>query len=129
MNKELLSKEERNFAVYLVNNVKAEEAYDYAFKPDRDEIDDKEIKKRANSLAQKKRITNYMREVRAGIARKACWTREKSIMSLVDVVEEPDKKRDIIDAVKTLNSMFGFDAPQKVDTTMSIVFNSEDKDL
>lgn len=57
-------------------------------------------------------------ELRAALAEKAMWTREKSVKTLVDIINTGDAKAgDKINAVKELNSMHGFEAPKKHQVT------------
>jgi len=53
------------------------------------------------------------------LSKKGLWSREDSVRALLSVLDDPDKKTDIIAAVKELNSMHGFNEPQKVDHTSS----------
>jgi phage terminase small subunit len=56
-------------------------------------------------------------ELRQKLEDKFIWTREKSVKALVSVVEEPDKKSDVIQAVKELNAMHGYNEPSKHELT------------
>ncbi len=70
-------------------------------------------------------------ELRKKLEEKALWTREESIQTLKGVLAMQEARPgDHINAVKELNNMLGFNAPQKVDITakgFSFNFNLGEK--
>ncbi len=56
-------------------------------------------------------------ELKADLASRNLWTREQSVQALIRVIKNPDKASDIVAAVKELNAMHGFNAPDKVEVT------------
>jgi hypothetical protein len=54
-------------------------------------------------------------EHRADLAKRSLWSREDSVRSLMGVIRDAERASDIVSAVKELNAMHGFNAPQKVE--------------
>jgi phage terminase small subunit len=79
------------------------------------------INRNAHSLANDSKIATRIAEIREGVkeelVEKLLWTREDSVKALCSVIEKPDKKSDIVAAVKELNSMHGFNEPIKIHQT------------
>lgn len=76
----------------------------------------------ASKLMADANISQRVAEVRAKLEEKALWTRMDSVRTLSEIAKGGDpeaKSSDRVNAVKALNSMHGWDAPQKVDHTSS----------
>ena len=68
---------------------------------------------KACELSKKENVVNRLNELKQDLSDKNLWTREKSVEVLLSVIQEPDKKGDVVAAVKELNSMHGFQAPKE----------------
>jgi hypothetical protein len=81
-----------------------------------------------------------MDEMKTKMVEKYLWKREDSVIALkdaIDMAKGADNPAGVVAAVKELNAMHGFNAPQKLDITSKIskiervivkVENSEDSD-
>jgi hypothetical protein len=111
--KELTPKQE-NFAQAIASGMSQADAYRSAFdvgattKPET-------IYKRACELMADGNISGRVAELKAELSAKALWTREDSVRTLIEVIQRADKPSDAVSAVKELNAMHGFNAPQKLD--------------
>ena len=59
-------------------------------------------------------VSGRVEELRSALTTKALWTREMSVKALVQAYREGNAGVKV-SAVKELNAMHGFNAPQKVD--------------
>jgi len=73
----------------------------------------------ASTLMGNVHISSRVETLKSELSKKGLWSREDSVRALLSVLDDPDKKTDIIAAVKELNSMHGFNEPQKIDHTSS----------
>lgn len=69
----------------------------------------------ASRLMAGSNVSARVSAIRNELAAKGIWTREQSVLALVGVVKSPEKATDIVAAVKELNSMHGFNAPEKIE--------------
>lgn len=69
----------------------------------------------ASRLMADGKVSARASAIRKELAAKGIWTKEQSVLALMGVITSPDKKTDIVAAVKELNSMHGFNAPEKVE--------------
>jgi len=69
----------------------------------------------ASKLMADARVALRVEQLKAALAEKALWTREDSVRTLIEVINDPDRKADVIAATKELNAMHGFDAPKKIE--------------
>ena len=67
----------------------------------------------ASRVASDSKVLARVNELKSALADKALWTREQSVNRLVAVFNMSDKASDHVAAVKELNAMHGFNAPQK----------------
>lgn len=72
------------------------------------------INSRAYDLMQNSEIRDRLEQIKSELAESGLWTREQSVAALVSVVKSHDKTSDVVAAVKELNAMHGFNAPQKI---------------
>ncbi|HMA78473.1 MAG TPA: hypothetical protein VKP88_05095 [Candidatus Paceibacterota bacterium] len=103
-----LSQAEHEFARLIVyDGLVQAEAYRQAYgKPD---YDDNTAKACASKAAKRPHVAAEIQRLRDELSEKSLWSRVDSINALKQVVTEPDKKADIIQAVAQLNKMFGWD--------------------
>lgn len=112
----LTPKRER-FAQCIAGGMSQADAYraSYNVKPDTKQVS---IHQRASALMANINIASRVAELRAEIAKKHLWTREMSVKALVSAFKEGNPSVKVA-AVKELNAMHGFNAPQKVDVLNS----------
>jgi transposase len=83
------------------------------------------IYKRASELMANGEVTGRLNELKAALTSKSLWTREMSVKALITAYRE-GKPSDKISAVKELNSMHGFNAPQKIDVKADVAVSAID---
>ena len=79
----------------------------------------------ASRIANDRKVSARIALLKDEIAAKALWTREDSVRTLKTVIEGNDKGNEITGAVKVLNEMHGYNAPQKIEHTGNIVHKVE----
>ena len=107
----LTPKQER-FAQCIADGMSQADAYRSAFDV-RPTTKQESIYVNASKLMADANILQRVAELKADLSAKALWTREDSVRTLVDVVRKADKASDAVSAVRELNAMHGFNAPQK----------------
>jgi hypothetical protein len=108
-----LTAKQEHFAQCIADGMTQADAYRTAYGADK--MKTETIHKRASELMSDGEVSGRVQELRAKLSAKALWSREKSVEALLNVMDNPDRQTDIIAAVKELNAMHGFNAPQKVD--------------
>lgn len=73
------------------------------------------IHKRASELMSNGEVSGRVAELREQLSAKSLWTRQDSVQALISVLSNPESQKDVIAAVKELNAMHGFNAPQKLE--------------
>lgn len=111
-----LTVKQEKFAQCIVDGMTQADAYRAAY--DAENMKDATIWRKATDVIDHPAVAARVAELKEKVASRAMWTREKSIKALIDAYNEgtPDTK---IKAVKELNMMHGFNAPQKIDHTSS----------
>lgn len=72
------------------------------------------INVKASQLAADGKVAVRLAELRTKLQDKALWTRERSVKVLADIADSSESKAgEVVNAVKELNSMHGFNAPTK----------------
>ena len=72
------------------------------------------INVKASQLAADGKVAGRLAELRTKLQDKALWTRERSVKVLADIADSSESKAgEVVNAVKELNSMHGFNAPTK----------------
>ena len=102
------------FALAVASGKSQAAAYRIAYPKSADWKDDS-VHNKASALMRKAQVAARVGEHRAELAEKALWTREASVRTLMQVIATADKPSDVVSAVKALNEMHGFNAPQKVE--------------
>ena len=113
MTKELTPKQEA-FAQAVASGLTQSDAYRKSYK-NNPSTKMETINQAASRLMADSNISARVDELREQLSDKALWSREESVKTLLNVINDPDKKTDVIAAVKELNAMHGFNAPQVVD--------------
>lgn len=72
------------------------------------------IVQNASRLMSDANVSSRVAELKAQLSEKALWSREDSVNALLSVINNPDKQRDIVAAVKELNLMHGYEAPKEI---------------
>jgi len=111
-----LTNQQEKFAELVANGGSYSDAHREAYPKSRD-WKDKTVNENASRLYSK--VYARVEEIKAALAKKNLWTREKSVEALKEVIQNPEKNTDIVAAVKELNSMHGYHEPEKHDHTSS----------
>lgn len=104
------------FAQNVVAGMRYAEAYRAAY--DASSMAKSTVQKRASELAARGDVAGRIAELRREVAEKFVWTRGQSLQVLMEIavdVEGVSKPNERVAAVKELNAMHGFNAPQKVE--------------
>jgi phage terminase small subunit len=84
---------------------------------------------RASALMRDSEVVARVEAIRAELAEKGLWSREQSVKALIGIINrkmvdeatgkeiQAAQDKDVISAVKELNAMHGFNAPQKIEHT------------
>jgi hypothetical protein len=119
-----LTAKQEAFAQALADGMTQADAYRTAYNAEK--MADGAIYTEASLLLNNPNITKRVAELKQALANKQLWTREMSVKALVNAYKEgnPAVK---VSAVKELNAMHGFNAPQKVELSGGVavkpVFN------
>lgn len=120
-----LTPKQEKFAQCVADGMTQADAYRSAFdvgpKTKNETIWDSASKLMADPL-----VSHRVAELREQLSAKALWTREMSVRALVEVLSRPDKQTDVIAAVKELNAMHGFNAPQKLEVKNDVTVKTVD---
>ena len=103
------------FCLAYVETGNASEAYRRAY--DAARMKPGTVNRKAKELLDNGKITARVDELRSELIKLNLWTREQSVRTLLDVINNPDKAADVIAAVKELNAMHGFNAPDKLEVS------------
>lgn len=113
----LTSKQEA-FAQAVSSGMTQADAYRSAY--DCENSKEQTIYDEASDLMRHPEVSPRVESLKAELAAKALWTREQSVTVLKGVIVEGDSKAgDKISAVKVLNDMQGFNAPNKLDVAVT----------
>jgi phage terminase small subunit len=108
-----LTIKQENFITAYIETGNASKAYRTAYNADK--MKDTTVNSRAYDLLKNSEITARIDQLKDELAKKALWSIEEAIQALKGVLNNPDKATDIIGAVRELNAMHGFNAPQKIE--------------
>lgn len=75
----------------------------------------KTVWKRASEMMARGEVSGRVDAIRAELAERSLWSREESVEALKGVIAHPDKGSDVVAAVRELNAMHGFNAPEQVE--------------
>ena len=119
----LTPKQER-FAQCFADGMSQADAYRTAFNV-REGTKAETCQANASRIMADSKVLARVSELQAKLEKKALWTREMSVKALVAAYKE-GKPSDKISAVKELNNMHGFNAPQKLDIKADIAVSAID---
>ena len=117
-----LTPKQEKFAHCIADGMSQADAYRTAF--DAGKMKAETIHKRASELMADGAVTGRVQELRGRLATKALWTREMSVKALVRAYQEGNGSVKVA-AVKELNAMHGFNAPQKVEVSTTPGYHFE----
>ena len=115
-----LSPVEERFAVALAEGCSQAQAYRIA-NPKSVHWKPSTLYTKASELMSEERMQERLAELQRDLAARSLWSREESVRALRGVIENPERKSDIIAAVRELNAMHGFHAPQRLEHSGAIV--------
>jgi hypothetical protein len=118
-----LTAKQEKFSQSVADGMSFAEAYRLAYNAEK--MNRQTINVKASELAATKVISDRVAELRSKLEKKALWTREMSVKALISAYQE-GKPSDKINAVKELNNMHGFNAPQKLDIKADIAVSAID---
>lgn len=108
-----ITRQQDEFCRYIVEGMTGLAAYAKAYP--RCKASTRVLTVKASKLAQTPPVAERIRELRAELAERTLWTRERACKVLLDVIEADDASaQDIVRAARELNLMHGYHAPQKV---------------
>lgn len=113
----MLTTKQENFAQAIADGMTQADAYRSAFnvgpktKPE-------SVWSKASVLMADVKVRARVDQLKAQLATKALWTREMSVKALVAAYEE-GRPAEKVAAVKELNAMHGYNAPERLDITNS----------
>lgn len=105
-----LTAKQENFAQAIADGMTQADAYRSAYIPKK--MSDNAIYRDASVMVSSPKISQRVSELRSALEKKALWTREMSVKALVAAYREGNGAVKV-SAVKELNLMHGFNAPQK----------------
>lgn len=111
-----MTPKQEQFARLVAEGATQAEAYRQAYNAEGMKPDT--IRKRASELMRRGDVKGMVQALRAEMAATGLWSRQQSARALIGVVNGPDTApRDVISAVRELNAMHGFNAPNKHEIT------------
>ena len=114
-----LRPQQEAFALAVASGKSQAEAYRSAY-PKSQAWKDTAVWQQASRLMAVPDVAARVASHRTELAQRSLWAREDSVRSLMKVVRTADRPSDIVAAVKALNEMHGFNAPQKVEHSGAI---------
>ena len=113
-----LSPKQEAFCQAYVETGNASEAYRRAY-PRAKHWKPEAVNVAASRLLANARVSLRVQALKDELAKRKLWTREQSVKALIQVINNPERNSDIIAAVKELNAMHGFNAPDKLEISGS----------
>lgn len=103
------------FVQLIADGLDQSKAYREAFKS---KAKPETVHAQASKIAAEHKVAIRLREIKDELAEKMLWSRVESLRKLVSVADDTEAKHgDIINAVKAINAMQGYDAPKKTELT------------
>lgn len=110
-----LSPQRERFAQGIADGLSQADAYRVAY-PKSEKWKPETLWSKASALMVDGKVMARVSELKEALAEKQLWKREDSVKVLRDVLSDPDSRAsDKTAAVKVLNEMHGYNAPQKVE--------------
>ncbi|MBM3370500.1 MAG: hypothetical protein FJY46_07100 [Betaproteobacteria bacterium] len=75
---------------------------------------------KASLMMGKDKVKKRIAEIQQLLLIRTLWSREQSVVALKKVIEAPDRKSDVVAAVRELNVMHGFHEAQKIEHSGAI---------
>ena len=75
---------------------------------------------KASLMMGKDKVKKRIAEIQQMFLNGSIWSREQSIIALKEVIKAPDRKSDVVAAVRELNVMHGFHEAQKIEHSGAI---------
>jgi len=111
-----MSPKQEHFAQCIADGMTQADAYRTAY--DASNMKDSSIHVNASKLLADAKVKQRVAELKQKLSAKALWSREMSVKALVSaykVAQGSSNSSGMTGAIKELNAMHGFNAPQKVD--------------
>jgi hypothetical protein len=111
-----LTPKQEKFAQCVADGMTQADSYRTAYDVD-PECKPETIWSRASELMSDRKVSGRVAELKAALSAKALWTREDSVRVLkeaIDMARDMPNAAAITGAIKELNAMHGFNAPQKI---------------
>ena len=107
-----LTAKQEAFAQAIASGLTQADAYRSAYSAAKQ--NDTTLWANASRMAANTLVVARVAELRTRLQDKALWTRERSVKVLADIADSTESKAgEVVNAVKELNSMHGFNAPTK----------------
>lgn len=120
-----LTGKQEAFAQAVASGLTQAEAYRTCYDVSPETLD-KTVWEGASRVANDSNVSARIASLKDEIAAKALWTREDSVRTLKEVLDNGyARPSDRTGAVKVLNEMHGYNAPQKIEHTGNIVHKVE----
>lgn len=119
-----LTAKQEHFAQCIADGMTQADAYRTAYGADK--MKTETIHKRASELMSDGEVKGRVQELKGKLSAKALWSREMSVKALVSsykVAQGQNNASGMTGAIKELNAMHGFNAPQKVDISGEIALH------
>lgn len=116
----MLTGKQEKFCQCIADGMTQADAYRTAYNAEK--MQAKTIHEKASALMADGKVAARVAELRGALAKKALWTREKSVAGLVkafQVAEDAGNAAAMTGSIKELNAMHGYNAPSKVDLSSS----------
>ena len=117
-----LTAKQEQFAQNIANGMTQAAAYRDAY--DAQNSKDSTVWARASELMADSKVSGRVKELKDALAAKQLWTREMSVKGLMTAYKIANEDRNtsgMVNSVKELNAMHGFNAPAKVDLGESLL--------
>jgi hypothetical protein len=118
-----MSPKQEHFAQCIADGMTQADAYRTAY--DASNMKDSSIHVNASKLLADAKVAQRVAELKEKLVTKALWSREMSVKALVssyEVAQSQNNSSGMTGAIKELNAMHGFNAPQKVDISGELSF-------
>lgn len=113
-----LTPKQEKFAQCVANGMTQADAYRMAYNADK--MKPESIHSKASQLMSNGQVSSRVKNLQSQLAEKALWTREDSVEALKDalrVAKDMNQSTGMTAAIKEINAMHGFNAPQKHELT------------
>lgn len=108
-----LTAKQESFAQAVADGMNQSDAYRAAYKV-RPATKPESVNQNASRIMADVNVASRVKALQAELANKCLWTRQQSVAVLKGVINESESRAgDKIGAVKVLNDMQGFNAPEK----------------